>query len=182
MCSIKYSQLLEKRVSKQTVDLIANEVCQDQANFEYLYSLIDSDEDMLSWHALWVCEVLAKKDKSILINKAKDLEKKLLVCQHFGKQRLLLNILLKLQLLNPISVPLLNYCFYAMLDPSKPVAVQSVAMKMAFKICKLEPELLPELQCILQNAVYEYFQPSTKTTAKNILREMLKLKVCQNKI
>ena len=75
---------------------------------------------------------------------------------------------------DPVSVDLLNYCLDHMLAPQESIGVQALSIRMAYQLCKSEPELLKELQLILENADTEYYSTGVKTTIRNILKKINK--------
>lgn len=164
--------LQAKRVNKYEIEQIAASVMGDAKKCDELFQLTKSEDDSLSWHAWWVCEHITKLASTSFANKREEIISLLLACQHEGKQRLILNILMRLESDGSVSVPLLNFCFDNMLSPSQPVAVQSCCMKMAYKLCQREPELLPELKVILESAEPEFLTPATQCTISKILKSI----------
>lgn len=88
---------------------------------------------------------------------------------HKGTKRLILSILNKLPVTNPISISFLNSCFEGMFSPEEPAAIQSLYIKLSYNLCVAEPELMPELQMLLESVNPEYYSTAVKTVRKNIL-------------
>ena len=59
-------------------------------------------------------------------------------------------------------------------QPQESIGVQALSIRMAYQLCKSEPELLKELQLILENADTEYYSTGVKTTIRNILKKINK--------
>lgn len=95
---------------------------------------------------------------------------------HEGTKRLILSILNRLPVTKPISIPFLNACFTGMFSPEEPAAVQTLYMKQSYRLCMEEPELLPELQMLLESTNPEYYSTAVRTARKNMLLRINKTK------
>ena len=103
-----------------------------------------------------------------------DLVYRLSDCKHQGSKRLLLSILYNLPVTVPVSVELLNYSLDHMLSLQESIGVQSLSIRMAYRLCKHEPELLSELKLILEHANTEFYSTGVKTAIRNILKKIKK--------
>ena len=83
-----------------------------------------------------------------------------------------MSILYNIPVSSPISIELLNYCFDHMLAPQESIGVQALSIRMAYKLCKNEPELLQELRLILENTEADFYSTGVKTTLRNILKKI----------
>lgn len=61
-----------------------------------------------------------------------------------------------------------------MLSPQESIGVQALAIRMAYLLCKQEPELLQELRLILENVELEYYSTGVKATVRNTLKKIRK--------
>lgn len=61
-----------------------------------------------------------------------------------------------------------------MLSPQESIGVQALAIKMAYQLCKQEPELLKELQLILENTDTDFYSKGVKATIRNTLEKIRK--------
>jgi len=86
----------------------------------------------------------------------------------------LLSILYNLPVTAPVSVELLNYSLDHMLSLQESIGVQSLSIRMAYRLCKHEPELLSELKLILEHANTEFYSTGVKTAIRNILKKIKK--------
>lgn len=84
-----------------------------------MYKLTFDNKLLVSWRALWVCEKLSEVHSGWFVPLREELTGRLLNCTHDGSKRLLLSILFNLPVQEPISVPLLNFCFDRMFSPLK---------------------------------------------------------------
>jgi len=139
-------------------------------SFHELYALTFDEDAKIAWRATWVCEKISYFIPEWFTDKRSELMQQIIKCTNHGRKRSLLNILLYLPIEEPISVEFLNFCLDRMLDPKEPVAIQALCMKMAYELCKKEPELMPEYKYILENTEPEFYSKGIKTTMRNILR------------
>ena len=141
-------------------------------SFPELYALTFDENSKTAWRAMWVCEKVSYWFPEWFMDKRSELMQRIIQCTNHGSKRSLLNILLYLPIEEPISVEFLNFCLDHMLSPQEPIAIQALCMKMAYELCKKEPELLPEFQYILKNAEPEYYSKGIQTAIRNTLKQL----------
>lgn len=140
----------------------------------YMYRLMSDEKQSVAWRATWVCEKLSEIHPAWFIPLYDDLVYRLSDCKHQGSKRLLLSILYNLPVTAPVSVELLNYSLDHMLSLQESIGVQSLSIRMAYRLCKHEPELLSELKLILEHANTEFYSTGVKTAIRNILKKIKK--------
>ncbi|MBS5494865.1 hypothetical protein L0N23_23185 [Bacteroides intestinalis] len=170
----EYKNTLAMPLCKLSIDKLVQEICLHPEYLKDIYQLISDDKIVVSWRAIWACEKVSEKHPDWFVPLLDDIIQRLLVCQHDGSKRLLLSILYNVPASDPVSVDLLNYCLDHMLAPQESIGVQALSIRMAYQLCKSEPELLKELQLILENADTEYYSTGVKTTIRNILKKINK--------
>jgi len=143
--------------------------------FPEIYDLTFDKDPKMAWRAMWVCEKVSYMFPEWFMDKRSELMQRTMQSLNHGSKRSMLHILLHLPIEEPISVEFLNFCLDRMLSPQEPIAIQAQCMKMAYRLCKKEPELLPELKCILENAEPEYYSKGMKSVIRNILKQFKKL-------
>jgi hypothetical protein len=147
-------------------------VINNPEQFPELYSLSYDTDPKVAWRAAWICEKISYQFPEWFINKRSELAKRIIHCSNDGSKRSLLNILLHLPVEEPISVEFLNFCLDHMLSPQEPIAIQAQCIKMAYKLCQKEPELLPEFKYILENAELEFYSKGIQSTVRNTLEQL----------
>ena len=70
-----------------------------------LYDLIFDPDDAVSYQALWVCSHFSTKENEWLYDKQDELINEVLSCEHSGKRRILLNLLVRQPQTNPELLP-----------------------------------------------------------------------------
>ena len=68
----------------------------------------------------------------------------------------------------------LDFCFNHMIDVEEFPGIQSVCMKVAFRMCKFYPELMDELKRTLEAMEIDYYKPAVKGVRNRILSGKLK--------
>ncbi|MCD7899181.1 MAG: hypothetical protein LUH22_04690 [Bacteroides sp.] len=170
--SADFIKILSVPISQfQVMDLVYL-IDSNPEDFPVIYQLMEYDEIKISWKSMWVCEKLSKTHPEWFSEHIYHLIQKLLICQHDGSKRLLLSILYNIPLPLTFPVSLYDFCLSHMLDLNESVGVQSVAIKLAYKLCCREPELLYELKVYLENAEAEYYSTAVKTCIRKTLQRI----------
>ena len=90
-------------------------------------------------------------------------------------RRLSLNIIERLELNEEdLRTDFLDFCFEHMIDVEEYPGIQSVCMKLAFRMCKFYPELMDELKRTLEAMEIDYYKPAVKGVRNRILSGILK--------
>lgn len=167
-----FRPLLSGPISKVAIDEIVDSVDRHPQDFDTIYNLMNDEELKVSWRATWACEKVAEIHPDWFAGKERELLEKLLASNHDGTKRLLLSILYDIPTEEPFPVDLLDYCFEHMYALNETPGVQSLCLKMAYKLCLKEPELLPEFKMYLENADTDYYSMAVKTCTRNLLKKL----------
>ena len=90
-------------------------------------------------------------------------------------RRLSLNIVERLEISeDDLSTDFLDFCFEHMMEVEEYPGIQSVCMKLAFRMCKFYPELMDELKRTLEAMEIDYYKPAVKCVRNRILSGKLK--------
>lgn len=165
-------QVLLQGLSRKMIDDIVMSIDKAPQDFTSLYELIKHTDSKVSWRAAWACEKLCDLHPDWFIPYYEELTMRALTCQHSGTRRILLSILFKLPVPALLPIPLLDFCLLRMLSPEEPAAVQSLCIRLAYKIGKAEPELLGELGFYLQSADTSYYSPAVNHSIKKIIKKI----------
>ena len=171
-----YTVLLKNRLTPHFINGIVLLIKQYPEDMDTVYRLIYAPDTTVSWRAAWACEKLCAEFPEWFLDKRDELMEFSLGHPYEGTQRLILSILNKLPVTKPISIPFLNACFEGMFSPEEPAAIQTLYMKLSYRLCKEEPELLPELQMLLESINPEYYSTAVRTARKNMLLRINKTK------
>lgn len=167
-----YREFLSRPIARLFLHEIVHSVGAYPADFDIIYALIGNADQKISWRAAWACQKVFDKYPDFLKGKQHELVATVMMNSHSGTRRILLSILLELPTPEPLPVDFLDFCFRNMLSLNEAVAIQALCIKMAYKLCLCEPELLPELKLYLENAEPEYYSPGVKSTIRNVLKRL----------
>ena len=90
-------------------------------------------------------------------------------------RRLSLNVVEKLRMSeDDLRTDFLDFCFEHMMDVEEYPGIQSVCMKLAFRMCSFYPELMDELKRTVEAMEIDYYKPAVKCVRNRILNGRLK--------
>ena len=85
-------------------------------------------------------------------------------------RRLTLNIIERLTLEeDDLRTDFLDFCFEHMVSIEELPGIQTLCMKLAYRMCSFYPELMDELKRALEAMDIEYYKPAVKCLRKRIL-------------
>ena len=85
-------------------------------------------------------------------------------------RRLSLNIVERLEMHeDDLRTDFLDFCFDHMINVEEFPGIQSVCMKLAFRMCTFYPELMDELKRTLEAMEIDYYKPAVKGVRSKIL-------------
>lgn len=165
------SILSVKSLHKSSVDAIVGDILVGGTDISTLWEITCGDDPRLAWHAVWVMEVLCKKERSMLLPYRREIVEKILANRgEEGELRLWLNIsLMLLPEMKEIDVDLLNFTLDNICNMRLAVAVRAVCIKIAYQLCKREPDLLKELQAVLSMLDLKEEQAAIKCVVKKVM-------------
>ena len=129
------------------------------------------DEDYrVSRSALWGLTKASKKELEplrVLLNELTDLA---MQTENSSVRRLSLNVIERLDIdEGDLRADFLDFCFEHMVSVKEFPGIQSVCMKLAFRMCKFYPELMDEMKRILEAMDIDYYKPAVKGVRNKIL-------------
>ena len=157
----------------------AQEIYQDvKANGDFLgfarqYAF--SEDYLVARSALWGLTKASKEDLSELQVIQNELIDQAMKTKNSSVRRLSLNIVERLDMSeDDLRTDFLDFCFEHMIDVEEFPGIQSVCMKLAFRMCKFYPELMDELKRTLEAMEIDYYKPAVKCARCRILSGKLK--------
>ena len=125
--------------------------------------------------ALWGLSKASKDELSQLQVILNELIDQAMQTENSSVRRLSLNIIEKLEMSeDDLRTDFLDFCFEHMIDVKEFPGIQSVCMKLAFRMCKFYPELMDELKHTLEAMEIDYYKPAVKCVRSRILSGRLK--------
>ena len=157
----------------------AQEIYQDvKANGDFLgfarqYAF--SEDYLVARSALWGLTKASKEELSQLQVILSEFINQAMQIDNSSVRRLSLNVIERLEMSeNDLRTDFLDFCFEHMIDVKELPGIQSVCMKLAFRMCKFYPELMDELKRTLEAMEIDYYKPAVKGVRSKILSGRLK--------
>ena len=121
--------------------------------------------------ALWGLTKASKEELSQLQVILNELIDQARLTENSYVRRLSLNIVERLELNEEdLRTDFLDFCFEHMMDVEEYPGIQSVCMKLTFRMCKFYPELMDELKRTLEAMEIDYYKPAVKCVRSRILK------------
>lgn len=170
------ASVLSTRFHMEDIHSLLYTIRYNKPRRDELYQLIYDKDIHTSYQALWVCTHLPASDKDWLQTKQEELINAAITCPHGGKRRIFLQLLEKQSFADTPRVDFLDFCLERMFSNQEAVGVQSLCIKLAYKLCQSIPELLQEYHMILEMQKGELLSPALRSSRNHVLKAMNKKK------
>ncbi|MDD3036660.1 hypothetical protein [Bacteroides sp.] len=170
-----FANQLSKRFHIEDIHSLIYQIKYNNSRKEELYQLIFDKDNYISYQALWTCSHFPPSERKWLEGKQEELINEVLRCPHSGKRRILLQLLEKQSFKDASRVDFLDFCLNHMLSKQEPPGIQSLCIKLAYKLCQPIPELLKEFWMTIEIAKEERMSPAIASVIRNISKK-IKLK------
>ena len=155
----------------------------DFLGFARLYAF--SEDYLVARSALWGLTKASKEELSQLQVILNELINQAMQIDNSSVKRLSLNVIERLEMSeNDLRTDFLDFCFEHMIDVEELPGIQSVCMKLAFRMCKFFAErsgraeryleLMDELKRTLEAMEIDYYKPAVKCVRSRILSGKLR--------
>ena len=125
--------------------------------------------------ALWGLTKASKEELSQLQVILNEIIDRAMQTDNSSVRRLSLNIVERLESKEEdLRTDFLDFCFEHMMDVEEFPGIQSVCMKLAYRMCKFYPELMDELKRTLEAMEIDYYKPAVKGVRSKILNGKMK--------
>ena len=161
-----------QRLEMGDINEIISLAQRDETTRSELYKLVFDLHDKLSVNALWIMTHYSATTNRWLYDKQNELIDKVLISDNSSQKRLLLSLIYKQPLAEPLRVDFLDFCLSKTISQEEPYGVTTLCMKLAYEMCRTIPELLQEYRVALDMMEPSMLPPSLRTTHKNILKSM----------
>ena len=145
-----------------------------------------SEDYLVARSALWGLTKASKEELSQLQVILSEFINQAMQTDNSSVRRLSLNVIERLRVgerssgmrlemsENDLRTDFLDFCFEHMIDVEELPGIQSVCMKLAFRMCKFYPQLMDELKRTLEAMEIDYYKPAVKCVRSRILNGKLK--------
>lgn len=133
---------------------------------EYMYD----DDPIVVRNALSALSKATDTELAQLIPIKDELIDMAIRCDNSSIRRALFGIIQRLELKKEdVRTDFLDHCLSKMVSLNEVPSVQSLCMKLAYKMCKFYPELMEELKRTLEAMEISYYTPAVKNVRNKIL-------------
>ena len=171
------SERLKQTFSEGGAQEIYQEVRAEGDFLGFARRYVFCDDDRVARTALWGLTKASKEELSqmqVMLDELIDLA---MQTGNSSVRRLSLNIIERLEMTeDDLRTDFLDFCFEHMVNVEEFPGIQSVCMKLAFRICQFYPELMDELKRTLEAMEIDYYKPAVKSVRSKILNGKLCLK------
>jgi hypothetical protein len=120
--------------------------------------------------ALWGLTKATDKELSELQTILNELINQAMQTDNSSVRRLTLNIIERLKMdEDDLRTDFLDFCLEHMVSIEEFPGIQTLCMKLAFRMCRFFPELMDELKRTLEAMEMEYYKPAVKCLSQRIL-------------
>ena len=134
-----------------------------------------SEDYLVARSALWGLTKASKEELSQLQVILSEFINQAMQIDNSSVRRLSLNIIERLEMKEEdLRTDFLDFCFEHMIDVEELPGIQSVCMKLAFRMCSFYPELMDELKRTLEAMEIDYYKPAVKGVRSKILNGKMK--------
>ncbi|MDD5992192.1 MAG: hypothetical protein PUC35_04685 [Prevotellaceae bacterium] len=130
------------------------------------------DEDyQVARNALWGLTKASKQELSQLEPIKDKLINLAMSTDNSSVRRLSLNLVERLKMEEEeVRTDFLDFCFDHMTDVNEFPGIQSLCMKLAYRMCSFFPELMGELRRTVETMEIDYYKPAVKSVRSKILK------------
>lgn len=171
--------IIEEKLRQTFSEGGAQEIYQDvKASDDFLgfaHRYAFSQDYLVARSALWGLTKASKAELSQLQEILDKFIDQAMQTDNSSVRRLSLNIVERLEMNEEdLRTDFLDFCLDHMIDVEEFPGIQSVCMKLAFRMCKFYPELMDELKRTLETMEIDYYKPAVKCVRNRILNGKLK--------
>lgn len=142
---------------------------------EALIDMTRKGEGRLTWGPAWTLDWLSRQITEALEPFREPLVQMVIAdTTDESVRRLLLNVLLRMPVEDEVDGRLYTYCFDNMLSASRQLSLRVVCVKIVYARALMIPELMQELQMVMQEADTSVFAPSMLSIRRRVLQQSIK--------
>lgn len=142
----------------------------DFAGFTRQY--MHHEDPHVARNALWSMTKATDKELATLQGMLNELIDLAMTTESSAVRRLSLNIIERLEIDEEnLRSDFLDFCLEHMVSLDEFPGIQTLCMKLAYRMCSYYPELMQEFMCTLEEMKAEYYKPAVKCLRNKILNK-----------
>ena len=136
----------------------------------FLRAFLHDEDYQVARNALWVLTKATDEELSSLQPMLHELIDKVLAEENPSVRRLSMNIIVRLKMQeDDLRTDFLDFCLEHMQNPDEYPGIQSLSLKLAYKMSLFYPELMDELRRTLEAMDMDYYSPALRSVRNRIL-------------
>lgn len=156
--------------SESAAQAVYHELKQSNDFIGFARRFIFSTEHHVARNALWVLTKATDAELAQLQGMLHELTALAMRTGDSSVRRLSLNVVLRLKMEEEdLRTDFLDFCLEHMADVRELPGIQSLCLKLAFRMCQFYPELMEELKRTLEAMEMDYYTPAIKCVRNKIL-------------
>ena len=169
------SERLQQTFSEGGAQEIYQEVKSGGDFLGFARQYVFSEDYRVARSALWGLTKADKKELSQLQVLLDELVELAMHTENSSVRRLSLNVVERLEITeDDLRTDFLDFCLEHMVSLDEFPGIQSVSMKLAYRMCKFYPELTEEFMRTLEAMQIDYYKPAVKGLRNKILSGKMK--------
>jgi hypothetical protein len=168
---MNYEEQLLVEHSRNNTDLITKAIGGSSKEFKKIIDIIYHGKAPLPQRASWIISSVSEKHPELITPYVPQLIDTVKSFKIDGIKRNIQNALTRQTIPENYQAKTIDICFEFMLDPKETVAVKVLSMQIIANLCKVYPELIPELKAAIDDQL-----PKTTAAfharARHVLKEI----------
>jgi len=161
--------------SEQEAFAIYQEVKSEGNWVEFIKAYLYDKDYQVGRNMLWSLTKASKQELTALQPMMDELINHAMKVENSSVRRLTLNIIERLEMKEEdLRTDFLDFCLDHMARLDEYPGIQSVSMKLAYRICQFYPELMEELKRTIEGMEMEYYKPAVRSVSQKILSGKMK--------
>ena len=160
---------------EENAQALYHEVKQEGDLVAFARRFMHDEDGHVARNALWILTKATDQELLALQVMLDELINLAMTTEHSAVRRLSMNLIERLKLSEAdLRTDFLDFCFERMMDVEELPGVQSISMKLAFRMCQFYPELMDELKRTIEAMEIDYYKPAVRSVRSRILSGKLK--------
>ena len=160
---------------EDNAQFLYHEVKQEGNLVAFARRFMHDEDGRVARNALWILTKATDQELLALQVMLDELINLAMTTKFSAVRRLSMNLVERLKMSEEdLRTDFLDFCFERMMDVEEFPGVQSISMKMAFRMCQFYPELMEELKRTIEAMQIDYYKPAVRSVRSRILSGKLK--------
>lgn len=166
---------LKGAYSEGEAQAIYQEVKQEDDFIGFYRRFMHDEDDQVARNALWGLTKAGKEEMRQLQPLRESLIDLAMETGNSSVRRLALNLVERLDMgEDDVRSDFLDFCLEHAVDLQEFPGIQSLCLKLAFRMCRFFPELMAELHRIVESMDMNYYSPAVRSVRTRILANRMK--------